>query len=59
MKGPVYLRDKEGLVVFLLDGRTPEWTAGQLDKTDHHVTVSCQYGSQAYCLFDHITVSRT
>ncbi|XP_041372546.1 LOW QUALITY PROTEIN: DIS3-like exonuclease 1 [Gigantopelta aegis] len=56
IKGPVYLRDKEGLVVFLLDRCTPEWTTGQLDRTDRDITVSCQYGSQSYSLFDHITV---
>ncbi|XP_077988799.1 DIS3-like exonuclease 1 [Glandiceps talaboti] len=55
MKGAVYLKDKNGLVVDTRDG-TPEWIPGTLAKGDFSVTLTTIHGITRYNLFDHITV---
>lgn len=56
IKGPVYLRSKEGDVVYMTDTDEPLWTSGTLWKHDTHVLVDSVLGQQIYRLLDHITV---
>ena len=57
MKGAVYLKDKEGQVVYVKDGE-PLWTSGTLMQSDYDITVNTASARQTYRLFDHITVSK-
>jgi hypothetical protein len=57
MKGPVYLKDKSGEVIYLTrDGRI-ERTGGSLTKEEDRITVNSSLGSQTYRLFDHVVAS--
>lgn len=55
-KGPVYLKNKDGLVVYITDIDEPEWCSGTLTKHDTYITVNSMFGAQKYSLLDHITV---
>lgn len=57
MKGPVYLRSKDGQVAYITRQDSVEWTAGVLTMSDQSITVHNVMGDQTYHLFDHITVS--
>ncbi|KAK3604725.1 hypothetical protein CHS0354_018965 [Potamilus streckersoni] len=59
IKGPVYLRSKEGQVLYLQTNGSPEWTGGEISRTDQYITVTCLYGQKTYRLLDHITVKLT
>lgn len=56
IKGPVYLRNKEGQVLYINDNGQQEWTGGTITKTDQSVIVCSMFGSQMYSLLDHVTV---
>ncbi|XP_052794965.1 DIS3-like exonuclease 1 [Mya arenaria] len=56
IKGPVYLRSKQGEVVHVGEDGAVEWTAGQVIKMTTHVMVDSVLGQQKYDLLDHITV---
>ncbi len=56
-KGAVYLKSKEGQVLYIGSEYHPEWTSGGLTVQDDTVTVNSLLGTQTYRLFDHITVS--
>ncbi|XP_071139750.1 DIS3-like exonuclease 1 [Mytilus edulis] len=56
IKGPVYLRSKDGQVIHVQPGVEPEWTGGTIQRTDHSIIVNNMYDSQTYTLLDHITV---
>ncbi|KAK6178827.1 hypothetical protein SNE40_011323 [Patella caerulea] len=56
IKGPVYLRNKEGQVVFIGKDGKPEWTSGTLVRDDKSITVNTLHNSHKYSLFNHITV---
>ncbi|WAR00124.1 DI3L1-like protein [Mya arenaria] len=55
IKGPVYLRSKQGEVVHVGEDGAVEWTAGQVIKMTTHVMVDSVLGQQKYDLLDHIT----
>ncbi len=57
IKGAVYLKAKDGQVLFVPEDFRPEWTGGSLSQTDEDITVNSVLGSHTYRLFDHITVS--
>ncbi|XP_069126738.1 DIS3-like exonuclease 1 [Argopecten irradians] len=59
MKGPVYLKSKEGQVAYVQARGQLEWTGGSITKTDHTMTVHTMFGTQSYRLLDHITVKIT
>ena len=52
----MYLRNKDGQVVYMTDSDVPEGMAGKISRQDSSVTVSCLHGNQTYTLLDHITV---
>ncbi|XP_064607624.1 DIS3-like exonuclease 1 isoform X2 [Liolophura sinensis] len=56
IKGPVYLRSKEGQVVYISETEQPEWTSGTVQRSWTSVTVDSVLGSHTYNLFDHVTV---
>lgn len=56
IKGPVYLRSKDGQVIFVQPGVDPEWTGGTIQRTEHSIVVNNMYDTQTYTLLDHITV---
>ncbi|KAL4227599.1 DIS3 mitotic control [Mactra antiquata] len=56
IKGPVYLRNKDGLVVHISNEDDIEWTGGDLIKHDTYVEVNSILGQQKYHLLQHITV---
>ncbi|XP_064620645.1 DIS3-like exonuclease 1 [Lineus longissimus] len=56
MKGPVYLKDKSGQVVYLTRDGTIERTGGNLVREEDRIAVNCSFGSQTYRLFDHVVV---
>ncbi|XP_033842613.1 DIS3-like exonuclease 1 isoform X1 [Periophthalmus magnuspinnatus] len=56
VKGPVYLRSREGEVLtFGADGHC-EWSSGTVKKHSDHITTSSLSGSTTFRLFQHITV---
>lgn len=58
VKGAVYLRSKDGQVLYLTSEGFPEWTAGSVaTRVSTSITVNSVLGTQTYKLFDHITVS--
>ena len=56
MKGPVYLKNKDGQVIYVQKFKQIEWTGGCLEKTDRSIIVQSLFGTQTYTLLDHITV---
>ena len=56
IKGPVYLRNKQGEVVYVNELDEPVWTGGTLWKHDTKILVDSALGQQIYRLLDHITV---
>ncbi|XP_021369057.1 DIS3-like exonuclease 1 isoform X3 [Mizuhopecten yessoensis] len=59
IKGPVYLKNKEGQVVYVQSDGQLEWSGGSIIKTDHTISVQSMFGTQSYRLLDHITVRIT
>lgn len=57
IKGPVYLRSKEGQVVYISETDQPQWTSGTVHRSWTSITVDSVLGSHTYNLFDHVTVS--
>ncbi|ESO87500.1 hypothetical protein LOTGIDRAFT_127673 [Lottia gigantea] len=56
IKGPVYLRNKEGQVVYINKQGDSEWLSGSINKDDQSISVQTIHGSQTYKLFNHIIV---
>ncbi|XP_060081062.1 DIS3-like exonuclease 1 [Ylistrum balloti] len=59
MKGPVYLKNKEGQMAYVQAFGQLEWTGGNITKRGHTLTVNTMFGAQSYTLLDHITVKIT
>lgn len=56
VKGPVYLRTREGQVVSAgADGRC-EWSSGTVKRHSDHIITSSAHGTTTFRLFHHITV---
>ncbi|KAM4744521.1 DIS3-like exonuclease 1 [Anableps anableps] len=56
VKGPVYMRNKEGQVVTAGPDGTCEWQNGSVRRYSDHITTTSGCGSATFRLFDHITV---
>ena len=52
----MYLRSKDGQVLYVPHDSSAEWVGGTLTQGSDYVTVNSAYGTQQYKLFDHITV---
>ncbi|XP_030017534.1 DIS3-like exonuclease 1 isoform X2 [Sphaeramia orbicularis] len=56
VKGPVYLKNRDGEVVTVgQDGRC-EWKTGSVKRYSEHISTTCSSGTSTFTLFDHITV---
>uniref|UniRef100_A0A1A8J1S1 DIS3-like exonuclease 1 n=1 Tax=Nothobranchius kuhntae TaxID=321403 RepID=A0A1A8J1S1_NOTKU len=56
VKGPVYLKNKEGQVVSVGPDGTCEWQSGSVQRHSDHIRTTSACGSATFRLFDHITV---
>ncbi|XP_045156829.2 DIS3-like exonuclease 1 [Mercenaria mercenaria] len=56
IKGPVYLKSKDGQVLYVTATDEAEWTSGDVTKHDTYCVVDSTLGQQKYCLLQHITV---
>lgn len=56
VKGPVYLRNKEGQVVSVGPDGSCDWQSGSIRQHQDHITTNSTSGSATFRLFDHITV---
>ncbi|XP_047218786.1 DIS3-like exonuclease 1 isoform X1 [Girardinichthys multiradiatus] len=56
VKGPVYMRNKEGRVVSAGPDGTCEWQTGSVRRYTDHIITTSGSGSATFRLFDHITV---
>lgn len=59
VKGPVYLRNREGQVVSVGPDGACQWKSGSIQKHSDHIISSSGDNSTTFRLFDHITVSPT
>ena len=57
IKGSVYLKSKEGQVLYVTETDEVEWTGGSVTKHDTYFVVDSTFGQQKYHLLDHITVN--
>lgn len=56
VKGPVYLRNREGEVVTTGRDGSCEWQSGSVRRYSDHITTTSASGTSTFGLFDHITV---
>uniref|UniRef100_A0A4W6CEB8 DIS3-like exonuclease 1 n=1 Tax=Lates calcarifer TaxID=8187 RepID=A0A4W6CEB8_LATCA len=56
VKGPVYLKNREGQVVAAGHDGSCEWQSGSVRRYPDHITTASSCGSSTFRLFDHITV---
>ncbi|XP_070825104.1 DIS3-like exonuclease 1 [Chaetodon trifascialis] len=56
VKGPVYLRNREGQVVSAGRDGSCEWQSGSIRQHSDHITTTSSGGSSTFTLFSHITV---
>ncbi|XP_041843619.1 DIS3-like exonuclease 1 isoform X2 [Melanotaenia boesemani] len=56
VKGPVYVKNKEGQVVSVEPDGSCEWQSGSVRRYPDHITTTSSYGTSTFRLFDHITV---
>ena len=56
IKGPVYLRNRDGLVAYVEEPGRVEWVTGHITDTPLGAMVSTATGMQLYHLLDHVTV---
>lgn len=56
IKGPVYLKSREGQVLYVTETDEVEWTSGDVTRHDTYFVVNSVLGQQKYNLLDHITV---
>uniref|UniRef100_A0A8C6SZQ5 DIS3-like exonuclease 1 n=1 Tax=Neogobius melanostomus TaxID=47308 RepID=A0A8C6SZQ5_9GOBI len=56
VKGPVYLRNREGQVVSAAADGGCEWSSGTVKRHSDHITTSSALGTTTLRLFHHITV---
>jgi len=57
VKGPVYVKNKEGQVVSAAPDGSCEWQSGSVRRYADHITTTSSCGTSTFNLFDHITVS--
>nr|XP_046252817.1 DIS3-like exonuclease 1 isoform X2 [Scatophagus argus] len=56
VKGPVYLKNREGLVVAAGQDGSCEWQSGSIRQHSDHIATTSSCGTSTFRLFDHITV---
>ncbi|XP_076743106.1 DIS3-like exonuclease 1 isoform X1 [Maylandia zebra] len=56
VRGPVYLKNKEGLVVVAGQDGSCDWQGGTVRKYPDRITTTSSCGTSTFKLFDHITV---
>ncbi|XP_064191621.1 DIS3-like exonuclease 1 [Anguilla rostrata] len=56
VKGPVYLKNREGQVVSVQQDGSCEWQSGSLQRRTDRISCSTAAGTHTFCLFQHITV---
>ncbi|KAF7648914.1 hypothetical protein LDENG_00150350 [Lucifuga dentata] len=56
VKGPVYMKNREGQVVTVGKDGTCEWQSGSVRRFPDRISITCSSGSTTFRLFDHITV---
>lgn len=59
IRAPVYLRNKDGQVLYVQNSGQSEWTSGSITKSEGSISVHSLVRSMTFTLLDHITVSRT
>ncbi|XP_048763599.2 DIS3-like exonuclease 1 [Ostrea edulis] len=59
IRGPVYLRNKDGQVIFVMNTGHSEWTNGNITKSEGSISINSVLGTQTFHLLDHITVKIT
>lgn len=58
IRAPVYLKNKDGQVLYVQNSGQSEWTSGSITKSEGSISVNSLIGSMTFTLLDHITVSR-
>lgn len=56
VKGPVYMKNREGQVVAAGEDGSCEWQSGSVRRYSDHITTTSGCGTSTFRLFDHITV---
>ncbi|XP_034089659.1 DIS3-like exonuclease 1 isoform X1 [Gymnodraco acuticeps] len=56
VKGPVYLRNREGQVVAVGPEGSCEWQSGSVRRYSDHISTTSSCGTSTFRLFDHISV---
>nr|XP_019966186.1 PREDICTED: DIS3-like exonuclease 1 [Paralichthys olivaceus] len=56
VKGPVYMKNREGQVVAAGPDGSCEWQSGSVRRFSDHITTTSSCGTSTFRLFDHITV---
>ncbi|XP_037308770.2 DIS3-like exonuclease 1 [Pungitius pungitius] len=56
VKGPVYMKNREGQVVAPGEGGLCEWQSGAVRRHSDHISTTSSCGTSTFRLFDHITV---
>ncbi|KAM6950358.1 LOW QUALITY PROTEIN: DIS3-like exonuclease 1 [Lycodopsis pacificus] len=56
VKGPVYMRNREGEVVAVGEDGACEWQSGSVRRHSDHISTTSSCGTSTFSLFDHITV---
>lgn len=59
IRAPVYLRNKDGQVLYVQNSGQSEWTSGSITKSEGSISVHSMVGSMTFTLLDHITVKIT
>lgn len=58
VKGPVYMKNRDGQVVAAGPDGSCEWQSGSVRQHSDHISTTSSCGTSTFRLFDHITVSR-
>ncbi|XP_074514253.1 DIS3-like exonuclease 1 [Sebastes fasciatus] len=56
VKGPVYMKNREGQVVATGQDGSCEWQSGSVRRHSDHITTTSSCGTSTFRMFDHITV---
>ncbi|XP_034471257.1 DIS3-like exonuclease 1 isoform X1 [Hippoglossus hippoglossus] len=56
VKGPVYMKNREGQVVAAGPDGSCEWQSGSVRRFSDHITTTSSCGTSTFRLFDHVTV---
>ncbi|CAB1422139.1 unnamed protein product [Pleuronectes platessa] len=59
VKGPVYLKNREGQVVAAAPDGSCEWQSGSVRRFSDHISTTSGCGTSTFRLFDHVTSSHS